>query len=1004
MKKIGLLISGLMCGQLIMAQAPVPVNGQDPFSNTLMDEYQNEKVSNIARATIKSTHKQKASGSLAAPGDTLLHETFGGSGTSLPNGWKSTRAAGPSSAAWVRSTVMSQGQYARGTTTIRSSTTTNGFLMLDCDAYNPGSPPFADIDCALELPKQNFSSVPSVILKFESYFRPFSAAVMSIEVSTDGTNWKVAKDVRNGVPSNSASNNHMGDTAGTPYVQKVNLTNDLGGKANAYIRFRWSGSSHYFWQLDDIMILKGGKYNMRMDKAYLKEPLSDSTYFNYEQYYTKMPMGQAQATDLQSVGVFSNVGASVLSGAGFKVYVKGPQNYTASYSSIPQNLGTTATDSSSLTSAFKLTAGRGLYRVNLHTYADSALDFFEDDTITFPIEVTDSVFARDRNNPAGGGSFYWTANPFVYEAGSTFELSDADEIKAVQIYLPTINASGATGAKVSCHVYRHGGYATQRGFYRPPATGPVFSSGTPFTLNSTNTGRWITVPLNRVAPAGAGDTVAAGFYVATFMADQNFGTDTVHFSIDDQKAHFANNFVRTDPAGSGSFGTWSSTPNRFYVRLLTKSNSCPILDGEALGTATSSCGQTDGSATISKDPTNGTAPYAYTWNINGTIKSGKTQSNLSSGVYNVTILDAKGCTQNATATVSDAGAPIITNQTVTPVTCVGFGQGSISFNLTPGTTGPGYTITWYDGKGKPMGRGDSTLSNVETGTYTVKIADGAFPPCLQTRAFSVTGPADTLKVRPMQVDDVSCFGKTDGRVSYASATGGSGPGSYTFKWWDGNTSDAVRNGLAAGAYGITVTDANNCTAVSSVSVGGPSAIAITFATIPSNNEKVTITAGVNGGTPNYAYDWRNKDNVKCISSGATMVVGPKANPTAGIQDGAGVYTVKVTDNNTCTNTKDVTVDDAFLAPLSVSSITDKYSVSVYPNPSNGSFSLNMKNVDAGNYSLEIKNVVGQSVYSKSVDVSGVYSENIELNNVEAGVYFLTISNNGSDNTLRLVIE
>lgn len=938
------------------------------------------------------------SGNLAASGDTIQYFDFNSS-----TGWTVQNSG--TSRGWQ---IGSDNPWYFGTQGIAS---TSGASWAALKPGQPSSVGGTYANYSLTSPAVNCSGKGAVFLTFEQRHARFYDTA-SVWISNDGTNFTKVYDNLWLTLTSQQSGSHP---TANPMKVTLNVTGIAGNSATVYVRFNWSplnspGNGNtgigYGWYVDDVMLLEGADHDLKMDEAFIRLPYSDSAYWNYAEFYSKIPLGQANTTSFQPAGKFSNVGGAVQSGAGFDVTVAGPNSYSANYSSVTSTLNTKSTDSASLTSSFKLSGGVGQYTIDLHTVSDSTLEGLQDDTISYAIEVTDSVYARDRTNPAttnnglnwvSGGQRVWK-----YEHGMTFELTSADAIKGVQIFMPSTNDSAnKNSAEIMCHVYNHGGYSNQQGFGNFPATAPIFSS-TAFKLNSNNTGKWINVPVTPVTGVKVGDTVKAGFYVVTVQADQKFAQDLVYFGVDNQNSFRPNNFLRTDQVGSG-WSAWSFRSETFYIRLLTKSNACPSLNGTASGTPTTSCGLSNGSATAT-NPTNGTAPYSFKWDVNGTQFPGQTQNNLKSGVYTVTITDGNGCTQIETATVSDAGAPTISGPNVTDVTCAGNAQGAISFNIVAGNAGPGYSINWFDGKGSPIAGGDSSLTGLEAGTYTVKITDGSTPPCLQTRSFIVGGSKDTLKVRPMQADNVSCNGKTDGRVTYASASGGTGAGTYSFEWWDGNKTNTVRSGLAAGSYAITVTDQNNCTASLTATVTEPTPISIGFLPPTTGTNSVTITANVGGGAPNYTYDWRNQKGDKCSASSNVLVVGPSANGTAGIQDGNGKYTLNVTDANNCINSKEYTVEEAFLSPLSVSSITEDYSVSVYPNPSNGLFNLNMTNVKAGDYSIEVKNVVGQSVYNNVVSVNGTYNGVVSLDKVETGVYFMTITSNGNENTLRLIVE
>ncbi|MBK8556396.1 MAG: hypothetical protein IPL65_11800 [Lewinellaceae bacterium] len=55
-----------------------------------------------------------------------------------------------------------------------------------------------------------------------------------------------------------------------------------------------------------------------------------------------------------------------------------------------------------------------------------------------------------------------------------------------------------------------------------------------------------------------------------------------------------------------------------------------------------------------------------------------------------------------------------------------------------------------------------------------------------------------------------------------TVTGGTSP--YTYNWGVGQPTTQDRTGLAAGTYTVTVTDANNCTAVLSKTITQPPAL------------------------------------------------------------------------------------------------------------------------------------------------------------------------------------
>ena len=109
----------------------------------------------------------------------------------------------------------------------------------------------------------------------------------------------------------------------------------------------------------------------------------------------------------------------------------------------------------------------------------------------------------------------------------------------------------------------------------------------------------------------------------------------------------------------------------------------------------------------------------------------------------------------------------------------------------------------------------------------------------------------------------------------------------------------------------------------------------------------------------------------------------------------GVYTVEVTDVNRCTTTKDFTVG----GNVGVNDINFEGDVTLFPNPNNGNFQLSLEGVEAGAYTMTVKNVLGQSMLVKNISVASSHTENVEVSNLSKGIYFVEIENNAGNKTV-----
>lgn len=138
--------------------------------------------------------------------------------------------------------------------------------------------------------------------------------------------------------------------------------------------------------------------------------------------------------------------------------------------------------------------------------------------------------------------------------------------------------------------------------------------------------------------------------------------------------------------------------------------------------------------------------------------------------------------------------------------------------------------------------------------------------------------------------DIACYGNCTGSAT-ANTVGGTSP--YSYSWTGGQTAQTA-TGLCAGTYIVLVTDAAGNTNTSSVAIIQPNAISLSVISTPSDTGINNGTAAVNisGGTAGYAYLWNPGGQTTAIASNLS----------------AGTYCCLVTDNNGCTDSACVNVD------------------------------------------------------------------------------------------------
>jgi hypothetical protein len=216
----------------------------------------------------------------------------------------------------------------------------------------------------------------------------------------------------------------------------------------------------------------------------------------------------------------------------------------------------------------------------------------------------------------------------------------------------------------------------------------------------------------------------------------------------------------------------------------------PVMDLTCSSTDATTNGGSDGTASVTAS--GGTPPYTYLWNTGATTSS---ISGLVAGTYSVTVTDAKGCTDQCTATVDEPDCNLSASADGTPVSCHGGNNGTAT--ATPTGNNGAVTYLWSNGATT------QTISGLSAGTYTVTITDAVN--CTATASYTVTEPP-VMDVTCSSTD-VTTNGGSDGTAS-VTASGGTPP--YTYLWNTGATTSSI-SGLVAGTYSVTVTDAKGCT-------------------------------------------------------------------------------------------------------------------------------------------------------------------------------------------------
>ncbi len=294
--------------------------------------------------------------------------------------------------------------------------------------------------------------------------------------------------------------------------------------------------------------------------------------------------------------------------------------------------------------------------------------------------------------------------------------------------------------------------------------------------------------------------------------------------------------------------------------------------------------------TVEIDSTFG--PFEYLWSTG--IQEALVRLNAnpiigSSDFYAVSVTDKNNCLNIDSVQLVTIGSIDSINRTIIDVSDCSGQDGQIQ--ITPLSGQAPFSYSWTSTNGSS---GDTTvpgnnqfiLDSLAQGAYRITVTDGSTQGCtFRMPPAYVNGP--DAEIRNIFVDDVSCSGGSDGRISLFVG------GNPSYQWSTGDTTKDVQN-LSPGIYAVTVSNGSCETIADGIEIKAPNPLAIVFdQRLPSCHDAADggIQLNVFGGRPSYTYQWAH---------------GPATPNVNGLVSGN--YQVTITDVNGCSMIDSFTLD------------------------------------------------------------------------------------------------
>lgn len=510
--------------------------------------------------------------------------------------------------------------------------------------------------------------------------------------------------------------------------------------------------------------------------------------------------------------------------------------------------------------------------------------------------------------------------------------------------------------------------------------------GYPFQMNEIN------APL-----AGAGnDTTIANGAIITLHGSGSGGTGPYTF-------HWEPASLLTNPDIQNPLTLNIGSTTQFTLTV-TDNAGCHGTDdvlvsviGGPLGATASATPSTicaGASSTLQAFGSGGSGNYSYSWT---SVPSGFTSTlpnptvfPLTTTTFNVSLNDGFSIATGSTE-VNVSPKPIAGAGTSFSIP---YGTNAALSGTAYGSAGP-YSYYWTS---LPPGYSSSinnpTFINLQATTiFVLTVTDQSTGCQSEPSQIMVTVTGSPLSANLVVDHPVICLGTS----TQLHAMAGGGSGNYTYTWtsnplgFTSSLANPVVSPMVSTSYELVLSDGfNQASGSITVHVNPRPVIHLGPA---DTTVCIYDTVVLDAGNPNSDYYWSNGATSRTITAS-----------TSGIGADIQSYSVRVVNAFGCSDSSTININFSFGPCTGIWEKPSLSSLSVWPNPGQGIFTLKIEPV-SGPFKLSVINLLGIVIHQEEINAKpGKLLKDLDFSGLKSGVYFIRITNQQEDSTLKLVIR